>query len=88
MIDPGREQLFSTVYTRGPMVLQALRNVIGDDAFLALAREWSAVPRSRSVEEWMIQAQAKTKVDLVPFFQAWIFSPTVPARTAENGFRP
>ena len=36
----------------------------------------------------MIQAQAKTTVDLAPFFQAWIFSPEVPARTAENGFRP
>ncbi|HEY5846219.1 MAG TPA: M1 family metallopeptidase [Microlunatus sp.] len=88
MIDPGPDQLFSTVYTRGPMVLQALRNIIGNDAFLALAREWSAVPRPRSVEDWMIQAQAKTKVDLAPFFQAWIFSPEVPARTAENGFRP
>ena len=87
MIDPGREQLFSTVYTRGPMVLQALRNVIGDAAFLALAREWSADPGSRSVEEWMIKVQAKTTTDLVPFFQAWIFSPTAPARTAENGFR-
>ena len=88
MIDPGREQLFSTVYTRGPMAMQALRNVIGNEAFLALAREWSAVPRPRSVEEWMIQAQTKTTVDLSPFFQAWIFAPEIPARTAENGFRP
>jgi aminopeptidase N len=87
MIDPGRERLFSTVYTRGPMALQALRNVIGDAAFLSLAREWTADPGSRTLEEWMIKAQAKTTVDLVPFFQAWIFSPTAPARTAENGFR-
>ena len=87
MIDPGREELFSTVYTRGSMALQALRNVIGDAAFFTLAREWSAEPGSRSVEEWMIKAQAATTVDLMPFFQAWIFSTTAPARTAANGFR-
>ncbi|CAA9398954.1 MAG: Membrane alanine aminopeptidase N [uncultured Propionibacteriaceae bacterium] len=87
MIDPGPDKLFSTVYARGPMALQALRNVIGDKAFFALAREWSQNPGSRSVEEWMVKAQAKTSVDLVPFFQAWIIGSTAPARTAANGFR-
>lgn len=87
MIDPGPEYLFSTVYSRGPMTLQALRNVIGDVAFLTLAEIWSQERGSRSLEEWMIKAQAMTSVDLVPFFRVWIFAPTVPARTAANGFR-
>jgi aminopeptidase N len=87
MIDPGPAQLFSTVYIRGPMTLQALRNVIGDDAFFRLARDWSQRPGTRSLEEWMAVAQAQTTVDLQPFFEAWIYGTTAPARTAENGFR-
>jgi hypothetical protein len=35
----------------------------------------------------MVKAQSKTTVDLTPFFQAWIYSPTRPERTAANGFR-
>ena len=87
MIDPGRAHLFDVVYVRGPMVLQALRNVIGDEAFFRLAREWAQAPGTRSLEDWMTAAQAVTTVDLGSFFQAWIFSPTAPARTPENGFR-
>jgi aminopeptidase N len=87
MIDPGPNRLFGVVYTRGPMTLQALRNVIGDDAFFRLARDWSQRPGSRSLEEWMAAAQAQTTVDLQPFFEAWIYGTEAPARTAENGFR-
>jgi aminopeptidase N len=87
MIDPGPDQLFSTVYVRGPMALQALRNVIGDEAFFTLARDWSQRPGSRSLEEWMAAAQSHTTVDLKPFFDAWIFATVVPARTPANGFR-
>lgn len=87
MIDPGAANLFTTVYLRGPMALQALRNVIGDRAYFLLARDWAQNAGTRSLEEWMIMAQATTKVDLVPFFRAWIFSPTVPERTPANGFK-
>lgn len=87
MIDPGRQQLFDTVYLRGPMLLQALRNVIGDPAFFALAREWGTTPGSRSVEQWMAKAQSVTQVDLTSFFRAWIYGSTCPKRTAANGFR-
>ena len=87
MVDPGVPELFSTVYVRGPMALQALRNVIGDAAFFALAREWAVDGGPRSLEEWMVAAQAKTEVDLGPFFQAWLSGDTVPERTAANGFR-
>ena len=66
MIDPGRQHLFDAVYVRGPMALQALRNVIGDEAFFRLAREWAQAPGSRSLEDWMAAAQALTTVDLEP----------------------
>jgi aminopeptidase N len=87
MIDPGRSHLFDTVYVRGPMALQALRNVIGDEAFFRFSRDWAQAPGSRSLEDWMSAAQSATTVDLDPFFQAWIYSPTAPARTPANGFR-
>ncbi|HWJ52497.1 MAG TPA: M1 family metallopeptidase [Propionibacteriaceae bacterium] len=87
MIDPSRPHLFDAVYVRGPMTLQALRNVIGDEAFFRFSRDWAQAPGSRSLEEWMAAAQAATTIDLDPFFQAWIYSPSVPARTPENGFR-
>jgi hypothetical protein len=35
----------------------------------------------------MAAAQSYTTVDLGPFFQAWIYTPAAPARTAANGFR-
>jgi aminopeptidase N len=87
MIDPGKAHLFDAVYVRGPMALQALRNVIGDDAFFKLAQDWAQDPGSRTLEEWMTAAQSHTTIDLGPFFRAWIYSPTAPARTAANGFR-
>jgi hypothetical protein len=61
--------------------------VMGDEAFFKLSRDWAQDPGSRTLEEWMADAQSDTTVDLGPFFQAWIYSPTVPARTAANGFR-
>jgi aminopeptidase N len=87
MIDPGRAHLFDAVYVRGPMALQALRNVLGDQAFFTFSADWAQDPGSRTLEEWMADAQTYTTVDLGPFFQAWIYSPTAPARTAANGFR-
>ncbi len=87
MIDPTKDHLFDAVYSRGPMTLQALRNVIGDAAFGSLARDWGEARGTRSLEEWMVLAQSKTSVQLLPFFQAWLYAPTQPARTAANGFR-
>lgn len=87
MIDPTREHLFDAVYVRGPMALQALCNVIGDDAFFRLAQDWAQDPGSRTVEEWMARAQTETLIDLGPFFQAWMYAPAAPEPTAANGFR-
>ena len=85
MIDPGRRNLFTTVYARGPMTLQALRNVMGDEAFTRLNTQWAQDPGTRSLEDWMARAQSMTATDLEPFFQAWIYAGVAPARTAANG---
>lgn len=87
LLDPGADHLFDVVYYRGPMALQALRNRMGDPAFFAMARAWAQRPGERSLEEWMVNAQSFTSVDLAPFFRAWIIAPTAPARTTVNGFR-
>ena len=85
MSDPGRQNLFTTVYVRGPMTLQALRNVMGEEAFTRLNTEWAQDPGTRSLEDWMARAQSLTPTDLQPFFQAWIYGTTAPAQTAANG---
>ena len=86
MIDPGADHLFDAVYTRGPMLLQALRNRIGDRAFFELTRNWAQDPGSRSTEEWMVKAQSVTSVDLAPFFAAWVMGTTPPPHTKAYGF--
>ncbi|HEY9289745.1 MAG TPA: M1 family metallopeptidase [Microlunatus sp.] len=87
MNDPGKDHLFDAVYYRGPMALQALRNVMGDDAFFRLGRDWVQRTQPSSLEDWMAAAQRHTKVNLDAFFTAWIYADSVPARTATNGFR-
>lgn len=86
LADPGPDHLFDAVYTRGPLALQALRTLVGDDAFFALAREWTAEPATRSFEEWQVRAQAATEVDLGPFFEAWYRAPRAPRPGPGLGF--
>jgi aminopeptidase N len=85
MIDPGPDHLFDAVYVRGPMALQALRNVVGGAAFDRLNRSWAQAAGSRSLEQWMVKAQSVTTTDLTPFFDAWIYGTTAPAATRANG---
>jgi aminopeptidase N len=86
MIDPGAAHLFDTVYVRGPMTLQALNNVMGDRAYDDLVKVWAQGGGTRSLEDFMVTAQARTRVDLTPFFRQWLFDPDAPEKTAANGF--
>jgi hypothetical protein len=85
MIDPGRDHLFDAVYLRGPMTLQALRRVIGDEKFFRLSRRWAQRGGVHSLEDWMRFAEKVSGRNLDHFFQAWLYGPTPPARTAANG---
>nr|WP_269449942.1 M1 family aminopeptidase [Auraticoccus cholistanensis] len=84
--DPGPQRIFATVYERGPMALQALRNLIGEEAFTTLMRDWAQQRGARSVEDFLDRARATTDVDLDPWYQAWFRGTTAPERTPENGF--
>jgi aminopeptidase N len=86
MIDPGPNRLFSTVYVRGPMTLQALSNVMGDKAYDDLVQTWAQYTGPRSLEDFMVTAQARTSVDLTPFFRQWLFDTDAPEKTTANGF--
>jgi len=86
MIDPGPAHLFSTVYVRGPMAVQALANVLGDQAFDELVKSWARSSEPRSLEDLMAEGQARTSTDLTAFFQEWLVDPDAPAQTRANGF--
>ncbi|RCK69386.1 M1 family peptidase [Desertihabitans brevis] len=85
MDDPGAEQLFATVYERGPMALQALRNVMGEAEFTTLMREWAQRGGTASLEDFVAEARSRTDADLDPWYDAWISGTTAPPRTAAVG---
>lgn len=89
--DPGPDQLFSdSVYLRGGMAAQALRTRIGEAAFSTLLRTWVAQRRdgNGTSADFESLAAAASGQDLTGFFDAWLRSPTPPARTAANGLVP
>lgn len=87
MSDPGKNAIFTTSYTRGPMSLQALRNKIGDQKFMSLWRDWAQQTGPHSTAEFRAFAQERAGQDLTQFFATWLDAPRQPARTAENGFK-
>jgi len=73
----GPENLFDgTVYDRGAMTLQALREKIGAHAFAGILREWVAEHRygNASTADFVALAEAETGSDLDAFFAAWLES--------------
>ncbi|HEY7046857.1 MAG TPA: M1 family metallopeptidase [Jatrophihabitantaceae bacterium] len=87
--DPGVNNIFANpIYERGPMVLQALRNRIGDSTFFSLMRLWPLVHRygNATIQQFESLAESLSGQQLQTFFQNWLFTPTKPAPTAENGF--
>jgi aminopeptidase N len=79
--DPGSAELFSTtVYWRGGMVLQALREAIGDDAFFGLLRTWIDDHRdgTASTDDFIALAEARSGQQLDDLFQTWLYAPQRP----------
>ena len=87
--DPGAAKIFSSpIYERGPMVLQALRNRIGNDRFFQVLRLWQLLHRygNGTIPQFESLAEALSGQDLHAFFQNWLYVAAKPAATAENGF--
>jgi len=76
--DPGPANQYqsSTVYNRGAMTLQALRNRLGDGTFFAILKDYQATfgGGTASTQDFMNVAQRDSGQDLRPFFQAWLYS--------------
>lgn len=85
--NPGTRGLFTRVYDRGPMVVQALRVRMGDEAFTRFFREWADQSGPRSLAQWRLAAQQASPVDVQPLLAAWLDGTEKVPATAENGFR-
>lgn len=87
--DPGVKGAFSgRIYTGGAMILQALRNRMGDPKFFRLLRTWAATHAggNGSIEQFTALANQIAGRDLDPFFQNWLYTAARPDPTPENGF--
>lgn len=84
--DPGLENMFGTTYDRGGLALQALRRVLGDEEFYAVARAWAQQPGARSFEDFTAFVEARTGRDLAAFWDAWYRAPVEPPRTPAFGW--
>jgi aminopeptidase N len=70
-----------TVYYRGGMTLQALREKIGDLAFFQLLRDWATQNRYGTVTtpQFIALAEKESGRDLTQFFKVWIYHADKPA---------
>jgi aminopeptidase N len=81
--DPGPTELFSPtiVYERGALTLHALRLHLGDEAFFTILRAWTARFHNgnATTEDFIALAEEISGEQLDDFFDAWLFSPALPA---------
>jgi aminopeptidase N len=79
--DPGADELFQvTVYDRGGMTLQALRERIGDDEFFAVLRTWIDEHRhgAASTTDFIALAERISGEELDALFEEWLYAPHLP----------
>jgi aminopeptidase N len=81
---PGRPTIHSmfgaSVYVRGPLALQALRDAVGDEKFLALMRSWVAQHKNgnASVGDFLDHVEHATSADARSVVEHWIFDEKMP----------
>jgi aminopeptidase N len=82
---PGPKKLFAdSVYVRGAMALEALRQRIGNAAFYATLRDWAAAHRhaNGNIDEFIALAEAGSGEQLDDLFQTWLYAPGKPRMRA------
>ena len=69
-----------TIYDRGAMTLQALREKVGDAAFFHILRDWAAEHRYGNVTsaQFIALAQRDSGMNLDHFFDVWLYQPDKP----------
>jgi aminopeptidase N len=79
----GAAQLFSgTVYDRGAMTLQALREKVGDDRFFRILRTWYGKYRyeNATTADFVEIAESVSRQQLDAFFDEWLYQEGKPTR--------
>jgi aminopeptidase N len=86
--DPGSpaDMFDGTIYDRGGMTLEALRERIGDPDFFPLMRRWYGEHRygNVSTSEFIALAEQVSGQDLGAFFDMWLYQPGKPAGLADG----
>jgi aminopeptidase N len=83
----GPKNMFDdTIYDRGAMTLEALRQRIGDRAFVTVLRRWYAEHRYGNVStpEFVALAERVSGQRLGAFFVRWLYKPGKPAGLPET----
>jgi aminopeptidase N len=81
LYDPGQgSELANALYSKGSMMLHALRRTVGDDAFFGTLKRWQRDHRygNASWPQFEALAQEVSGKDLTGFFRAWAHGTTVP----------
>lgn len=85
--DPGPDRLFSeAVYAGGALVLDDLRDHIGDEAFFRLLKEWASRFRygNATTDDFIALAEEVSGQALDDFFADWLYTPWTPERVADR----
>jgi aminopeptidase N len=78
---PGRDGIFSrSVYRRGAMALQALRETVGDEAFFRILRTWASDKRdgNATTAEFVAVAERVSGRSLRTLFDDWLYATSRP----------
>ncbi|MFE9428202.1 M1 family metallopeptidase [Kitasatospora sp. NPDC006697] len=79
LADPGRKLMFDDrVYERGGLAVYALRWALGDAAFGAMLREWTAARRGGVVTTADFLAHAQRYGAVLELLEDWLFRPELP----------
>jgi aminopeptidase N len=69
-----------TIYLRGAMTLQALREKLGDTVFFQILRDWAAEHRygNVTISQFIALAERDSGTSLQHFFDVWLYQPDKP----------
>ena len=80
--DPGTPAFLfdGTIYYRGGLTLQALREKVGDFAFFRILRTWAQQNRygTATTPQFIALAESISGIDLDHFFDVWLYQPDKP----------
>lgn len=81
LVDMGAGNEFTSVYTRGPLAVHALRKQMGEKAFAALLKGWPATygGKAASWTDFVAYVNKVSGQNLTAFITAWFVGTTAPA---------